>query len=442
MRVVPDCMPGPRIVAHTLSYLPWRRIGAELATHALLTTLAADGWRAIVVPHRAGAEVVCHTIDGVHVVASGLARPARPSLVLAHLPFVTQAAEQARHAGVPLVLSVHGGPPGWTAARAAGISPALLLANSDVMTANLGRTGVPVIRLRPPVWPGADFGRREPLGDCVTLVNASAEKGAGMLAHLARALPDQRFLTVGGGYGEQVAIDLPNVEQLPHGTPMAEVWRRTRLLVMPSVEESWGMAAVEAMCRGIPVVGSTAVGLAECLGDLPTVQLDARADWIATVLYALDEGWQELHRAALRRAAELHPAPDLLSATRTLAALAGEGPTMSATRKYRNVRTNEEIDVDPESFMGRRVVAAPLVWHRVDVDAVSESTAVGRTSGPVTPVSGPEVAPTGGDAGGQPQLNAPQSDWAAYAVSCGAEPGAAAAATRNALIALYADRGR
>ena len=75
-----------------------------------------------------------------------------------------------------------------------------------------------------------------------------------MFYALAERFPDQRFFAVEGSYGEQIIrTDLPNVEWLRHvpGHQMREqVYARTKVLLMPSVYESYGRTAVEAMVAG------------------------------------------------------------------------------------------------------------------------------------------------------------------------------------------------
>lgn len=444
---------GPRIVAHTLSYQPWRRIGAELATHALLTVLADAGWRVIVTPHdtkdHSGWETA--EIDGVHVVPPELAERTRPDVVLAHAGFFLRAREHADRHGAPLVLSGHGGPPGWLAAQCDSSRAALLLANSQTMAYGLARTGLPVQLCRPPVWTPEDFGRR-PTGDAVTLVNSTEGKGVDVLIHLAQAMPHQRFVAVRGGYGEQADLShLPNVEVVPHGTPMRQVWDQTRVLIMPSREESWGMAAVEAMGNGIPVVGSAIPGLSEALGDdMPKVDPRNYAGWRTAVADALGSMWSRWHRAALRRAAELDPAPDLLATMEAITALTGEGP-MGTTQRYRNIRTGDEVEVDPDSFIGRRLAGTPLIWHRVEcpVDADPRGPSGSPGSDGENPADPAEPGTLSADPGlhipdpvPQPAHGAPREAWVEYAVSLGCDRAAAKRATRSALIALYADPRR
>src|SRR5690606_16537630 len=94
----------------------------------------------------------------------------------------------------------------------------------------------------------------------------------GRFWRIARRLPEVSFLAVRGGYGtQQIPRRVPrNVEIIDHvaAERMDElVWSRTTILLAPSLRESWGMGAVEAMQRGIPVIAHPASGLLESLGQ-------------------------------------------------------------------------------------------------------------------------------------------------------------------------------
>ncbi|WP_262928542.1 glycosyltransferase family 4 protein [Streptomyces sp. CBMA152] len=52
------------------------------------------------------------------------------------------------------------------------------------------------------------------------------------------------------------------------------VYSRSRVILMPSLYESWGRVAVEAFASGIPVIAHTTPGLVESMGEAgssPTV---------------------------------------------------------------------------------------------------------------------------------------------------------------------------
>ncbi len=113
-------------------------------------------------------------------------------------------------------------------------------------------------------------------GDAVTLINLQDNKGVNLFYDLADRyrLRGKRFLGVVGTHGEQ---KLPghggsmhglmngNVEIFDTRQDMREVWRESRVVLMPSGYESYGMVAAEACASGIPVIAHPTPGLTECL---------------------------------------------------------------------------------------------------------------------------------------------------------------------------------
>ena len=102
----------------------------------------------------------------------------------------------------------------------------------------------------------------------VLLMNACAVKGLPVLLGLAKALPDVPFAVL-PGYGTTVADRaavqaLPNVAVWQNHADLNVILERTRVLLMPSLwVEGFGMAAVDAMLRGVPVMASALGGLPE-----------------------------------------------------------------------------------------------------------------------------------------------------------------------------------
>lgn len=316
-----------RVVAHTVSYPPHRRIGAELATHALMAHLAGAGWRAVVCPSSAPGAWDTYTLDGVTVARPVLADRSRPDVVIAHAGQSWPGRRHAERTGAPFVLSCHGdgGHPGWLAAQVAAARPDLVIANSEHMRANLRRAvdDSRIVTLHPPVDPARH--RVERTGDRVTLVNLTGAKGAPLFWQLAELMPDTRFLGVRGGYGDQVEPpDIPNVAVIDPVADMRQVWAETAVLVVPSEYESWGMVAVEAMASGIPVVASDTPGLREALGHagilLPRDAPAAR--WATAVREALGPSQDALRILARQRSAELDPTSQLHHVASVLAELA------------------------------------------------------------------------------------------------------------------------
>jgi len=324
----------PTIVAHTRQYPPHRWIGAELATHELLKYLAGRGWDCYVrvseaseMGMRPGDNAVSY--EGVLVAADWLHNLPRADVVLHSTVGYDVAVEQAKRDGALRAMWLHGGFSSWQADRINEAQPDLVVYNSHSQQRGIGHlVSAPSTVLHPPV-PAGDWmvGQIRPpwRGGKVTLINTTDGKGAQTFYDLAAHMPMTEFLAVGGGHGQQIEPpDLPNLEFRPHGTDMAQVWRDTAVLLMPSVTESWGMVAVEAMHRGIPVIGSDIPGLSECLGwsangtmfdaAMPLVQLqDATfGPWAwAAVLRNVLADWSTWSARALARSDQLDPAPEL-----------------------------------------------------------------------------------------------------------------------------------
>lgn len=114
--------------------------------------------------------------------------------------------------------------------------------------------------------------------EAITLVNCWENKGGKILAEVARKMPEQKFIGVLGGYGEQVQVHLDNLEYVKNNDHISDVYARTKIYIQPSFYESWGKAACEALSCGIPVICTATPGLVESMGYAATyVQRDADA---------------------------------------------------------------------------------------------------------------------------------------------------------------------
>jgi len=101
----------------------------------------------------------------------------------------------------------------------------------------------------------------------ITLINLNENKGGKIFEQIARALPNKQFLAVMGSYDEQFIPKLDNVKVVANTSNIKPVYEQTRLLLMPSKYESWGMTASEAMSYGIPVISTETPGLKENCGE-------------------------------------------------------------------------------------------------------------------------------------------------------------------------------
>jgi amino acid adenylation domain-containing protein len=102
----------------------------------------------------------------------------------------------------------------------------------------------------------------------VLLMNGSAVKGVSIFLELARTMPEVKFAAL-PGYGttpaDRAALSaLPNVTLLANRKNLDDILCQTSVLLMPTLWiEGFGMAVVDAMLRGIPVLASNYGGLTE-----------------------------------------------------------------------------------------------------------------------------------------------------------------------------------
>jgi teichuronic acid biosynthesis glycosyltransferase TuaC len=206
----------------------------------------------------------------------------------------------SRLTGVPLVVSVHGGDVFYTAARGRsgaeavshGLGAArLVLANSQGV-AELSRAhGAGETRV---VHLGTDLGdaqrpaRREGAPTLVTVAHLIGRKRHAdvlrALAVLGQRHPSLRYAIVGEG-PERVALEglaarlgiAERVEfhgQLSPADAIAQA-RRCTLFVMPSTDEAFGVAYIEAMAGGVPAIG--------CRGEPGPEEIAAAGDGLVLV---------------------------------------------------------------------------------------------------------------------------------------------------------------
>ena len=235
---------------------------------------------------------------------------------LVHAHYAVPAADAVLRARVaaPLVLSEHGGDlyhtaPASDAGRAAVerafARARLVLANSAAVAERcrgLGAREVRVVHLGTDVPPAPASPPREPVIASVGHLVARKRH-----ADVVRALwllrdrhPDLRYVVVGDGPEREglgrLAAELGldgRVEfrgQLPPATAR-DTARRASALVMPSVDEAFGVAYIEAMAAGVPAVGCQGEAGPEEIAAtgggmvlVPPGDVEALADGIGTLL--------------------------------------------------------------------------------------------------------------------------------------------------------------
>lgn len=303
-----------RLLAVFHKYAPIHNAGAEWMAHAILRRLVEHGHEATVV--FPGAPT--YELDGVLVTAT----PARHldelarqvDVIVTHLDNTREAVSAARHSGRPIVHLVHNDRQLQFHAIAPG-ADVLIVPNSEWIAATISPKYRAVI-CRPPVFVADYELELERPRDAITLVNLTDAKGSGTFYELARELRDRSFLGVTGAYGVQdrrKAGRLRNVELLEN-TPniVDDVYRRTRVLLMPSAYESWGRVAIEAGAGRIPVIAHPTPGLRESLGPAGIFADRRKVNLWRAELERLDDAgyYRERAEAAHARAVELEAITD------------------------------------------------------------------------------------------------------------------------------------
>lgn len=193
---------------------------------------------------------------------------------LVHAHYAAPGADAARRArpDLPLVISVHGGDVLGVAERfrggretvaAAFAAARLTLANSSAIAERsraLGARDVRVVHL------GTDVPAHGTRGTgLVTVGNLIARKRHADVLHALTLVPGERYTIVGDGPErpalEQLAARLGVADRvefrgaLPPEQALAAA-RDAAVFVLPSVEEAFGVAYIEAMAGGVPAIGT------------------------------------------------------------------------------------------------------------------------------------------------------------------------------------------
>jgi glycosyltransferase involved in cell wall biosynthesis len=158
----------------------------------------------------------------------------------------------------------------------------LVVMNSHSMAHRIGWRGRQIV-LPPIVNP--DRYRTRP-GERVTLINLNSNKGGDLFWKIAKAMPNHSFLAVKGAYHEQIVPKvLPsNVKLLKHTSNPKDIYAETRVLLMPSLSETWGRTAIEAFASGIPTIAHRSPGLEEALGEAGRfANRDSVDEWVEAI---------------------------------------------------------------------------------------------------------------------------------------------------------------
>jgi glycosyltransferase involved in cell wall biosynthesis len=163
----------------------------------------------------------------------------------------------------------------------------LVVMNSESMARQIDWKGRQIV-----IPPVVDHDRyRTRPGNRITLINLNNNKGGDLFWKIAKAMPTHEFLAVRGAYQQQIIPrHIPsNVKLMDHTSTPRDIYSQTRVLLMPSLLETWGRTAIEAGVSGIPTIAHRSPGLEEALGIAGRfADRDNLSEWVDAIR-ALDD---------------------------------------------------------------------------------------------------------------------------------------------------------
>ncbi len=316
-------------------YPPMHNCGSEYVAHHVNKFLLTKGHECRAILQRY--DGLAYTYEGVEVFpANGSVEAYRwADVICTHLDFTQYSIIMANEVKRPLVHFVHND------IEYSSISNSergqFIVYNSDWIKNKLAYKH-PSITLHPPCDTGYYNVNENPEeNEYITLVSLNERKGGYLFGKIAAAMPERKFLGVIGSYDnsgplklsqEQIVKMMPsNVTIVPNSPDILSVYKKTRLLLMPSDYESWGRTATEAMCNGILVICTPTEGLAENCDYAGTYVGSRReatepgaasvhqgevAQWVRTIkLFDDPVIYREKSVLCRRRASELDPVKEL-----------------------------------------------------------------------------------------------------------------------------------
>jgi hypothetical protein len=309
------------VVALSHGYPPLWNMGGEVALHRAMLAIRGDRHVLTSTPEpyifegvnvrQINTDDVLNTLADPKPIAEQL-KDINARVVIGQNELSLPAVKAAKLSGAISVVNVHTPPRFGGTIRAA--MPVADYAVYNTQTAAIQWGEPDAFVLHPPISPLPNELYKG--GDAYTLLSSLTNKGVEVVLNLAKVFPTQRFIIVrspaepthGLADIEQRVADLPNVELHPR-VPPEEVWKylqQTRILLVPSRYETYGMSAIEAAGYGIPSIHVDTPHVREGIGDaavlIPPLDLQAAANAINHI----ESNYETFSVGARQRAEWLH----------------------------------------------------------------------------------------------------------------------------------------
>lgn len=308
------------LTAFLHGYPPLWSMGGEMSTHRTLKAVPGSvAFTTTPDTYRLDGVTVMPATGESHQSIRTDAETVGTSVLLAHSTLSEPTVRAARRMHLPSILAVHAPPRFGADLRRAWSAATVRLYNTEV--ARKDWRDPKGWLLHPPV--GGPSEMPEGPHNALTLTSSLLNKGAGRVLELARRRVDQRFIIVespahpthGSPEFWDHAGELDNVEVWPRLDPweMGRLWAETRILLVPSRYETYGMSALEAAWHGIPSVHVNTPHVLEGIGDAARLLRSATVkelDRAVTEVEAEYDAWSDraydrVNRLSTRESDEL-----------------------------------------------------------------------------------------------------------------------------------------
>jgi glycosyltransferase involved in cell wall biosynthesis len=288
------------VLFHLPGYTPIVNAGSEITLHAVARELRRRGHEPRVLVAARGYPPI---VDGVCVIEADKGRDSEQyrwaDVIITQLGSRNRAVRLAARFGRPVVQMLQ---MGGIDRKASFGRPDLTVFDAEWLRRQRPVRG-PSMVLHPLV-DRTDYETTP--GNAITIVGMSEFKGVHTFYALAERFAERPFLAVQGSWGEQIRSPMPpNVTVVTNTTAMRDIYGRTRIVMMPSLHETFGRVCIEAGLSGIPTIAHPSEGVREALG---TAGLFAHRDdidaWEACVRRLDDPDTYRSQSVAVREQAE------------------------------------------------------------------------------------------------------------------------------------------
>lgn len=280
------------IFIHAHYYLPKTLAGAEKFLHAIAKHLVSNGHK-VTVSIDADEEYIYDNIPVVTNKTFVEYHYTWADAIITHLNHAGTAIELGRKFNKPVFHLLHNNDPYFELFNSP--SNNFIIYNSEALKKEL-MLSLPSIVARPYLdYNFYSSDKDHYFNQYITLVNCCMGKGVDIMHRLADAMPGFRFMGVKGAYGNQIIENshYRNIQYLPMQPDMRTVYDQTRIVIIPSTYESWGLVASEAMAAGIPVICTPTAGLKENCGDAAIYAERAVQPYKEAIENLLDKGYYD-----------------------------------------------------------------------------------------------------------------------------------------------------